>query len=87
MTLFNRHFQQAVRDIPGDLPSPPPLPSPLCSSLAGCHWLNFVDSLLSVSEGPDGKVQLRESWKLDGTHLSPAYVSLVETAFRNLFAA
>lgn len=48
--------------------------------------MDFFDSLLSSPEGSAGNVRLRESWQLDGTHLSPAYVSLVETAFRNLTA-
>ena len=38
----------------------------------GLTWLNFFDDLLTA-EGDD----LKEEFKLDGTHMHPAYLSLV----------
>ena len=39
------------------------------------HWLDFFDQLLS----PDGEA-LADGLALDGTHLHPSYVSLLEAA-------
>ena len=39
------------------------------------HWLDFSDQLLS----PDGEA-LADGLALDGTHLHPSYVSLLEAA-------
>ncbi len=52
------------------------------SSIAGCYWLDFFDQLLSLSA--DGTPQLSEPWRLDGTHLHPKYVTLIEDALRNI---
>jgi hypothetical protein len=82
VTLFNRHYQQMVSEIPGPLPLSLSSLSP--SATAGCHWLDFFDALLSSAESSS---VLRAEWKLDGTHLSPAYVSLLENAFQDLTKA
>ena len=39
------------------------------------HWLDFSDALLS----PDGEA-LADGLALDGTHMHPSYVSLLEAA-------
>lgn len=39
------------------------------------HWLDFFDQLLD-----DTGASLREDFRLDGTHLAPGYVSLLEKA-------
>ena len=56
------------------------------NSLVGvdnCYWLDFFDEMLqinpsSVSEN-DSRV-LNPRYSLDGTHLSPSYVSLLQEA-------
>ena len=39
------------------------------------HWLNFIGELLT-----DDGITLKEEYKLDGTHLHPSYVALIEHA-------
>ena len=39
------------------------------------HWLDFFDGLLS----PDGEA-LADGLALDGTHMHPSYVTLLEAA-------
>lgn len=41
------------------------------------HWLNFVGELLT-----DNGTTLKEEYKLDGTHLHPSYVTLIEKSLR-----
>lgn len=51
----------------------------------GCYWLDFFDSLLIQTPGVgENNVSLKEEWKLDGTHLNPGYVSLLEESFWKL---
>lgn len=42
-------------------------------------WLDFYDDLITA----DGK-NLRDDMKMDGTHVSPAYVRLMEEAFQKV---
>ena len=39
------------------------------------QWLEFYENLLT-----EDKEQLREEYSLDGTHLHPAYLALLEKA-------
>ena len=39
------------------------------------HWLDFVCALLT-----EGGYALKDAFKLDGTHVHPSYVTLVESA-------
>lgn len=41
------------------------------------HWLDFFDQLLDDN---DGGGSLRPEFRLDGTHLGPSYVRLLEKA-------
>ncbi|CAE7449251.1 Aste57867_8367, partial [Symbiodinium microadriaticum] len=43
------------------------------AGLQGCTWLDFYSSMLSN----DGQ-HLKEEWQLDGTHVHPSYVALIE---------
>jgi hypothetical protein len=45
----------------------------------GVRWLDFFEDLL-VAE-PD--LQLRPGLRMDGTHITPAYVSLIESALHD----
>lgn len=57
----------------------------IVSDIKGCYWLDFFDSLLVQTPGVgDNNVSLKEEWKLDGTHLNPGYVSLLEESFWKL---
>jgi len=42
------------------------------------HWLNFFDELLSNNGS-----NLKPEFELDGTHLHPKYVSLLESALNS----
>lgn len=44
------------------------------------HWLDFFDQLLDGGAAGDN---LHPDFRLDGTHLGPAYVSLLEQALRD----
>ena len=57
------------------------------------HWLNFVDDLLveeigsgsgSGASNSGEQLSLRPELRLDGTHLAPAYLSLVESELQRL---
>jgi len=48
----------------------------------GVRWLDFFEDLL-VAE-PD--LQLRQGLRMDGTHITPAYVSLIESAMHDTVA-
>lgn len=47
----------------------------------GCYWLDFFSELFSENSGAMEGRMLREEWKLDGTHLNPEYVPLLEASF------
>jgi len=49
------------------------------TSITGVKWLDFYDDLITA----DGK-NLRDDMKMDGTHVSPAYVRLMEEAFQKV---
>ena len=44
------------------------------------RWLDFFDQLLSSH--PVSQLQLRTGLRMDGTHITPAYMSLIETAMQ-----
>ena len=53
----------------------------------GIHWLdiesNFVkNNSSSIAVPGDGGYMLRDEYKLDGTHIHPRYVSLLEAGLR-----
>ena len=50
--------------------------------LLGAFWLDFFDDLLSA----DHK-NLNAEYTMDGTHLRPNYVSLIEQALQKYFAS
>ena len=61
---------------PPHTPHPTPHHPPcLTQAEPKLHWLDFFDQLLS----PDGEA-LADGLALDGTHLHPSYVSLLEAA-------
>jgi hypothetical protein len=43
------------------------------------HWLDFFGELV-LSPGDQADLQLRPGFRLDGTHITPAYVYLIESA-------
>ena len=47
----------------------------------GVRWLDFFDDL--VVAVPPADLQLRPGLRMDGTHITPAYVSLIESALHN----
>ncbi len=57
------------------------------ADVKNCRWLDFFDDLMcvsstmlpSVSNGATGK-SLNPLYEMDGTHLSPAYVKLLQKA-------
>ncbi len=44
----------------------------------GLHWLDFFESLLSAEGG------FNQSYELDGTHMNPSYICLIEQALNAL---
>lgn len=44
------------------------------------HWLDFFDGLLDETGG-----NLRSEFKLDGTHLAPSYLSLLEKSLEDVW--
>lgn len=44
------------------------------------HWLDFFDDLLN-----DGGSDLRPEFRLDGTHLGPSYIGLLEKALGDVW--
>lgn len=49
-----------------------------CNSSDDVTWLNFFDSLLT----DDGN-GLRKEYELDGTHMNPSYLTLLEKAINS----
>jgi hypothetical protein len=43
---------------------------------ANVVWLDFLDQLLAVDS--EGKAQLKDEYRHDGTHLHPGYLQLIE---------
>ncbi len=52
-----------------------------------CYWLDMEDQFLeSATAGGDHSV-LREEYKMDGTHVNPSYVSLLEASLKKVLSA
>jgi hypothetical protein len=49
----------------------------------GVRWLEFFDDLLVAEPPPSAGLQLRAGLRMDGTHITPAYVSLIESALHD----
>ncbi len=54
-------------------------------------WLDFFDQLIENSDGADkgqgqGEKQLRKGLRMDGTHITPGYVALIEAAMHSIDA-
>jgi hypothetical protein len=49
--------------------------------IGALHWLDFYGDYL------DAEGKLKEKYKLDGTHMSPEYVELLDREFRKVPAA
>lgn len=67
--------------------------SDMCMSVSlDCHWLDMERHFVEPSSARagcgstpgDGGYVLRESLKLDGTHVHPSYVSLLQAALQEI---
>lgn len=52
-----------------------------CAKVPGLVWLDFFNSLLNTVCVPP---LLKDKYKMDGTHLHPAYVELIEQALNDV---
>jgi hypothetical protein len=46
--------------------------------LPGAKWLDFFDKLLT-----DDQKNLKDIYTMDGTHINPIYISLLEKSLQN----
>jgi hypothetical protein len=51
-----------------------------CAHIPGVQWLDFFDDMLTDSIPP----MLKDRYKMDGTHLNPTYVELIERSLNQL---
>eukprot|EP01032_Pedospumella_encystans_P026298 gene26298-29707_t len=58
------------------------------AGLKGVQWLDFFDELVDTVQSADAleapKVTLKPEFALDGTHLNPSYLRLLETSLKKL---
>ena len=58
------------------------------AGLKGVQWLDFFDELVNTVQSADAleapKVTLKPEFALDGTHLNPSYLRLLETSLKKL---
>ena len=58
-----------------------PIYKSIMSDLKGCKWLDFFEELLLSSDSVgESDMKLNPQYTLDGTHLSPVYVQLMQNA-------
>ena len=79
MAAFNPIYKQAMTSITGSIQQYCIAKWIIVSLWVGVKWLDFYDDLITA----DGK-NLRDDMKMDGTHVSPAYVRLMEEAFQKV---
>jgi hypothetical protein len=91
VTAFNARYQRAMADVKSKLHTClhgshsyssshlTDIFHAVCIIFADCTWLDFYPDMLS-----DDCQSLRDEWKLDGTHVSPTYVRLIENSLNEV---